>query len=609
MFHSIPIAHVSLADPRDLALLVLALLAGAMAASIWKRRRRDREKGWTGKPVRSAAAPPARNPADREDDSRTIAIKSTAELALAQLGAIVESSDDAIIGKKLDGTITSWNRTAERLFGYTAAEAIGKSIMLIVPPERHDEETSILKRLSQGERIDHFETERVTRDGRRVPLSLTVSPIKDSKGRIIGASKSARDISERKRAEKDREQLLEAERCAREEAQRVNQMKDEFLATLSHELRTPLNAILGWAQLLCHGGMSATDVKQGVEVIERNARMQNQLIEDLLDMSRIISGKLRLDIQRVSPASFIEAAIETVSPAAQAKGIRIEKLLDLSSGPVSGDPGRLQQVLWNLLSNAVKFTPKGGKIQVLLERVNSHLEISVADTGEGIEPEFLPHMFERFRQADASTTRKFGGLGLGLAIVKQLVELHGGQVRVKSPGRGKGATFVVHLPLVVVHPDANPDDRVHPRAPSGFRVEMDWPDLSGLKVLVVDDESDAQVLICRLLKDCGAEVRTAGSADDAMPLLSDQSPDVLISDIGMPGIDGYEFLRRVRLHDDEQLSRVPAVALTAFARSEDRTRALRAGFLAHVAKPVEPAELIATIAAVTGRVRQFERGQ
>ncbi len=406
-------------------------------------------------------------------------------------------------------------------------------------------------------------------------------------------------------SEFEKTQSLANERSLRSAAEHANRMKDEFLSTLSHELRTPLNAILGWSQLLRQGNVEPQELSQGLETIERNARVQTQLIEDLLDMSRIISGKIRIDIQRVLPIAFIEAAIRTIKPAADAKGIRLEQMLDPLAGPVSGDPGRLQQVIWNLLSNAVKFTPKGGKVQVVLERVNSHLEITVADTGEGIGPEFLPYVFDRFRQADASSTRKYGGLGLGLAIVKQLVELHGGTVRVKSPGAGKGASFVVHLPLTIIH--APPDDtRLHPKTPSDEVRRAKPVRLDGIKVLVVDDQTDAQELIRRVLEECGAQVITCSSAAEALPILQREKPAVLLSDIGMPEVDGYEFLKKVRALGADRGGQIPAVALTAFARSEDRTKALLSGFTVHVTKPVEPNELAATIASVAGRVGESD---
>jgi signal transduction histidine kinase/ActR/RegA family two-component response regulator len=399
-------------------------------------------------------------------------------------------------------------------------------------------------------------------------------------------------------------QLLANERALRSAAEHANRMKDEFLSNLSHELRTPLNAILGWAQLLRRGMDDPEEVSQGLETIERNARMQTQLIEDLLDMSRIISGNIRIDIQRVSPISFIEAAIRTIQPGADAKGVRVEQMLDPLAGPVSGDPARLQQIMWNLLSNAVKFTPKAGKVQVVLERVNSHLEITVADTGQGIAPDFLPYVFDRFRQADASSTRKQGGLGLGLAIAKQLVELHGGSIRVKSAGEGKGTSFIVSLPLTIIHLPAEREERLHPRTASPTQALSRPVRLDGLSVLVVDDQTDAQDLIRHVLEECGAKVITSSSAAEALELLERERPGVLLSDIGMPDMDGYEFLKKVRALGADRGGQIPAVALTAFARSEDRTKALLSGFTVHVTKPVEPTELAATIAAAAGRINE-----
>ncbi|HJX26975.1 MAG TPA: ATP-binding protein, partial [Thermoanaerobaculia bacterium] len=386
---------------------------------------------------------------------------------------------------------------------------------------------------------------------------------------------------------------LETERQARAEAERVSRLKDEFLATLSHELRTPLNAILGWAQILQMKQRRDEVLDQGLAIIERNARLQTRLIEDLLAMSRIVSGKVRLDVQGVNLAAVVEAAVAAIEPSMEAKGVRLEKVIDPSPGPVSGDPGRLQQVLWNLLSNAVKFTPRGGKVQVILRRVGSCLEISVCDTGIGIPRDFLPHVFERFRQADASSTRMHGGLGLGLSIVKQLVELHGGTVRAESEGEGKGATLTVTLPLASVKHDL--DRRV-------VTSDQDWetPSLAGISVLVIDDEADARDLIRRILTEREAEVATASSAAEGVAAIRRKPPHVLLSDIGMPEADGYEFIRQVRALGEE-FRRIPAVALTAFARSEDRRRSMLAGFQMHLSKPVEPSELAAVVASLAGR--------
>ena len=374
-------------------------------------------------------------------------------------------------------------------------------------------------------------------------------------------------------------------------------MKDEFLATLSHEIRPPLNAILGWATVLRSSRSAGHDPAQGLEIIERNARLQAQMIEDLLDMSRIISGKLRLDVRRIDLADVIRAAAETVEPAATAKGIRLQLVLDPLTGPVSGDPNRLQQVFWNLLSNAIKFTPKGGRVQVLLERINSHVEVSVIDTGEGIDPAFLPHIFDRFRQADATTTRRHGGLGLGLAIVWQLIELHGGTIRAKSPGKDHGSTFITAVPLTVIHPEFDPvPARRHPAAEEAPLADDSCVTLSGVKVLIVVDESDVRELLRRLFEECEAIVSTAASADEALGILQSQLPDVMVSDIGMPNEDGYTLIRRVRALPPERGGRTPAIALTAYARTEDRVKSVVSGFQHHLSKPIEPTELIAVVA-------------
>jgi CheY-like chemotaxis protein/nitrogen-specific signal transduction histidine kinase len=403
--------------------------------------------------------------------------------------------------------------------------------------------------------------------------------------------------------EEERTQLLVQEQKARAEAEKLNRLKDEFLSTVSHELRTPLNAILGWSQILRASQVDEARMSRALETIERNARSQAQLIDDLLDISRIITGKIRLNVQTVELLHVVEAAIDTVRPAADAKSIHLRSVLDPAAGPVLGDSERLQQIVWNLLSNAIKFTPKQGRIQVCLQRINSHVEIVVVDTGQGISAEFLPHVFERFRQADGSITRSFGGLGLGLAIVRQLVELHGGTVHAESPGEGQGATFTVKLPLIAVVPKAIELERVHPAV--GGTVPFDYsPRLKGLRVLIVDDEPDMRDLLAYTLKACGVEVIAADSANAAISVLTESSQpmDILISDIGMPEEDGYSLLRRVRALKPENGGRIPAIALTAYARTQDRTAALLAGFQSHIAKPVEPAELVAVIANLAGRI-------
>jgi PAS domain S-box-containing protein len=883
--------------------------------------------------------------------ARDITERRRAEEKLLQTAAIVENSDDAIISKNLDGIILSWNPGAERLYGYTAAEAIGQPVTMLIPSDRPDEEPRILAQIRRGERVDHYETVRRHKDGTLVDVSLTVSPVRDTGGRIVGASKIARDITGRKKAEKEllerahlsalgadvgvaltqtnalpemlhacaeamvhhldaafarvwtlneEEQLLElqasaglythldgphsrvpvgqykigliakeraphmtndvphdprisdhkwaaregmvafagyplivaerlvgvmglfarhplneatlqamssiangialgierkraeeelreqaeviemvnrlgqtlaaeldqhklvqavtdaateisgahfgsffynvldergasymlytlsgvpreafahfpmpratdifaptfngkgtvliadvkkdprygknspyygmpeghlpvtsylavpvvsrsgevlgglffghpeegvfTERAARvveglatqasvamdnaklfeavqrarteaeqsaaekerlyREAQESSRLKDEFLATVSHELRTPLTSILGWAHMLRTRGFGDADAAKALETIERNARAQAQLIDDLLDVSRIITGKLRIDVRPVDPNSFIEAAIEAVRPAAEAKGVRVQRIMDTGVVTVSGDPVRLQQVVWNLLSNAIKFTPRGGRVQVRLERVNSHVEIGVSDSGSGIAPEFLPYVFDRFRQADQRTTRQHGGLGLGLAIVRHLVELHGGSVRAESPGKGQGSTFTVLLPVAPVYQSSGAEGRVHPAARDTLP-SYECPDrLDGLKVLVVDDEPDTRELLKVGLGQCGAEVTAAGSAAEALEAIVAAVPDLLISDIGMPGEDGYELIRRVRELPAESGGKVPAIALTAYARVEDRMQALRAGYQMHVPKPVELAELVAVAASLIQR--------
>lgn len=704
----------------------------------------------------------------------------------ALLAAIVVSSEDAIASKNLNGVVTSWNEAAERLFGYTAEEMIGQPILRIIPNELRHEEVAILAKLRAGERVERFETVRMHKSGERVDISLTVSPIRDRSGVVVGAAKIAHDISARKRAERalaeeahalevlnrvgkavaaqweldqivqivtdaatelsgaaygaffynvvngaeeayllyalsgasresfakfpmpratqvfgptfrgesvirsadirqdprygqnapfsgmppghlpvvsylavpvtlhdgeviggmffahprpgvfteraerlavgiaaqaaiaidnarlfqalreqeaqlrqvltEREQILESERAARSEAERLGHMKDEFLATLSHELRTPLNAIQGWATLLRQHGVSREDHERGLETIERNVRAQGQIINDLLDMSRIISGKIHLEVQPLQLHDVIHNAIETVRPSASAKHIRIMPMLDSSIGTVRGDPNRLQQVLWNLLSNAVKFTPSGGRIQVVLERVNSHVEIVVEDSGVGIRPEFLPYVFDRFRQGDPTTSRRFGGLGLGLSIVKSLIEIHGGSVRVKSPGENQGSTFVVALPISHIQEDTQRVKR--PLAVSDPLEAIELPRLEGVKVLIVDDEPDGRALVARILQGRGALPACASNAGEALALLQQEVFDVLLSDIGMPDVDGYELIRRVRTLDASRPGPIPAIAVTAYARPEDRQRSLLAGYQMHLAKPVEAREVVAAISSL-----------
>jgi PAS domain S-box-containing protein len=688
---------------------------------------------------------------------------SNRDLAHRHLSKIVDSSDDAIVSKDLDGTILSWNGAAERMFGYTAAEAIGQSIRMIIPADRQAEEDYVLGQIRSGRPVRHYETLRQHKDGSMVDISLTVSPIYDDEGNVIGASKIARDIGERARLMREirdqaaittrlseagtlvassldqgaivqrvtdlgtelteaqfgaffynvtdatsgesymlytlsgaprsafesfphprataifaptfrgegpvrlddvmadprygrnapyngmppghlpvrsylavpvkapgehvlgglffghsrpgvftahHEQLaigiaawasvaLENARLYRE-AREADRLKDDFLAVLSHELRTPLNAIVGYSRLLRGGVLEGEKSQRGLEILERNATALTQIVDDVLDVSRIVSGRIRLDVQAVDLSVVVENAVATVRPALDAKGIRLQLIVDPRIGPVSGDPDRLQQVVWNLLSNAAKFTPKAGRVQVRLERVNSHIEIAVSDTGTGIPHDFLPYVFDRFRQADSGTTRKTGGLGLGLAIVRQLVELHGGSVEAASEGEGLGATFRVRLPTMIVHHESSAGPRTHPRSEPAPPI----PKLTGLKdvqIVALDDDQDALGLLRVVFESAGAEVRTFNSAASALEALAILRPHALVVDLGMPVMDGFEFIRQVRQSADRALADTPAAALTAFARSEDRVKALRAGFEMHLAKPVDPAELVAAVTALVRR--------
>ncbi|MEO5821377.1 MAG: PAS domain S-box protein [Vicinamibacteraceae bacterium] len=661
--------------------------------------------------------------------ARDISVQRQAAFAMQRLAAVVASSDDAIITKDLDGLVTSWNPAAERIFGFAEAEAIGRSIRMVIPDELQGEEDIVLARLRAGQSIDHYETVRCRKDGTRLSVSLTVSPMRDDTGTIIGASKIARDVSESVRlraaarehaeitqkladvgvrvaATLDRDAVLQlvtdtateltqaaygafapafrGEEAVRlddvsedprhrqlppvegmppehppirsylavpvrgahggdargglvfghpdrgrfteqheriavgiagwasialenarllVEAQVANRMKDEFLAVLSHELRTPLNAILGYSRLLRGGILSGEKADRGLETLERNAQSLTQIVEDVLDVSRIVSGKIRLDVRPVHLPLVIDNAVATVQPAADARGVRVQTIVDSGVGPVSGDPDRLQQVVWNLLTNAVKFTSRGGRVQVRLERVNSHIELSVSDTGQGIAADFLPYVFDRFRQADASATRKAGGLGLGLAIVRHIVEMHGGTVEAASEGVGRGTTLSVRLPLMIVHATASSTPREHPRM-----VRTDpltgLGDLGGVRVAAIDDEEDALNLLRIVLESAGASVTTFSSPVAALEGLAAEHADALIVDIGMPEMDGFEFISRLRASPDAALRQLPAAALTAFARSEDRIKALRSGFEMHLAKPVDPGELVASVATLVRRSRQ-----
>jgi signal transduction histidine kinase/CheY-like chemotaxis protein len=421
------------------------------------------------------------------------------------------------------------------------------------------------------------------------PAASTITEVNDLRQAMTEAARLVLDERERQQA-------------ARAEAEAANTLKDEFLATLSHELRTPLNAVLGWSRMLKAGSLDQATAKRAVDVIERNANAQLQLIEDLLDVSRIVTGKLRLDVRAVALASVIEAAVDTLRPAAEAKSIRLQPVVDPRAGPVSGDPDRLQQIVWNLLSNAVKFTPRGGRVQIRLERVNSHVEIVVTDTGKGIAADMLPHVFDRFRQADGSSQRAHGGLGIGLALVKSLVELHGGSVQAASAGLDQGATFTVKLPLML---HAESSERVEAAVP-GHRVQS-MAALGGIGLLVLDDDTDALELFATILRQAGAEVRVARSVREAIGLLGAWEPDVIVSDIEMPEENGYAFIRRLRGGEVPNGERIPAIAVTAYGGVSERIKIVSAGFDSYVAKPVEPDELAAIIGRLVTRARDTHR--
>ena len=625
---------------------------------------------------------------------------STPEAAL--LAAIVESSDDAIISTDLSGIIVSWNKGAEHIFGYTTAEAVGKSFTILIPADSFEEESQILKEVLRGKRVDHYETVRQRKNRSLIDISLTISPLKNETGDIVGAAKIARDISERvkrekqiryqarlldaveqaviatdfegkivylnsfaewlygwletevagenlmdlilvsdrketdeifsrirvadswsgelqvrrkdqseflaivthspihddqgelvgvvavsrditaqKQVEQEHAKLLESERQARAEAEEANRIKDEFLATISHELRNPLNVILGYSEVLLRSNEANESefVQRAAEILRRNAIAQAQLVSDLLDLSRLQLGKFSLNRQVVSLTKTINDAVETVRDEALAKGLEVKIEMSNELVFVDGDPLRMEQIVWNLLNNAVKFTPSGGTVTVKLAKQNGFAQLAVADTGQGIEPKFLPHVFEIFRQADATISRRHGGMGIGLALVQQLVQLQGGSVSVSSGGAGLGAEFMINLPLTT--------DTTQPRKTGGL---VRPNALTGLRILVVDDSADTVDMLQTLLEMDGAIVSTAGGGPEALEILKQESFDVILSDISMPGMDGFELLSRLRKLPNGR--EVPVLALTGFGRAEDVERATSEGFFSHITKPVDVSAIV-----------------
>ena len=514
-----------------------------------------------------------------------------------QLRAILEGALDAVVGMDANGDVIDWNAQAEATFGYTRAEAVGRRLAeLIIPsPLREAHYKGLERYFETGEAPilnRRVEVEAQRKDGSRVPIELAITVVKGWGFYRFNAF--ARDISDRRAADTERNRLLE-------EAREANRMKDEFLAMLSHELRTPLSAIVGWAHMLRTGGLDEPTVARAIETIDRNAKVQNQLIEDILDVSRIVAGKFHLDMRSVDLVRIVEAAIDTVSPLATSRGVQLRQDLSAEIGPCCpaiGDPDRLQQVVWNLLTNAIKFTPRGGVVTVEVRRQDdpAEFEIVVRDTGQGISADFLPHIFERFRQAGTGA-RRHGGLGLGLSIVRHIVEMHGGTVMATSAGEGQGSVFTLRLPVVEVGEDGQ-------RMPALSREEGgldESPRLDGVRVLVVEDEADARHLLAAVLQKRGARVFMAASGAEALEMLERDRPDVLLSDIALQDQDGYDLIRKVRSLSAERGGRIPAAALTGYGRLEDRMRALSAGFQLHAAKPVEPAELIAVVASLAGK--------
>jgi PAS domain S-box-containing protein len=565
---------------------------GAEPSSHRPHRRSDEAPSSAASPSGNASVPTAAPSVPRASGVREVV--GPFERDARHFAAIIESSEDAIISKNLNSVVTTWNPAAERMFGYPASEMIGRSIRLLIPDDRQNEEDEVLSRVRRGERVEHYETLRRCQNGALLPVLLTVSPIRNREGAVVGVSTIARDISDHKRAEKEHQRLQAM-------ADEANRLKDEFLTTLSHEMRTPLNAIVGYVRMIQSGLLVGDKQISAMNAIARNMKSLGQIVEDVLDVSSILSGKVRLELRAVDILGIVEAAVEAIRPAAEGKGITLETTLDPSAGLVFGDAERLRQILWNVLSNALKFTGREGRVHVRLARVDDHIEVSVRDTGVGILSAFLPHVFERFRQGDAGIERVHGGLGLGLAITRHLVELQGGRILGTSDGPGAGSTFRIELPrwaAPAALPTAERDAQTAPRA-------VDMPitvaHLEGIHVLAVDDDGDALALVREILEATGATVTTAESAPQALEVLEGTTPDVLLADLSMPHMSGLALINRVRRSERRELREIPAAALTAYARADDRTTALGSGFQMHLAKPIDPGELMAAVAVLAKR--------
>jgi PAS domain S-box-containing protein len=517
----------------------------------------------------------------------------------AQLTNMIGSAMDAIITIDANQRVMIFNAAAEKMFCCPAHEAIGHSIDRFIPERFHAahrghirafEETGVTDR-SMGALGALFG---FRADGHEFPIEASISQIEVKGEKLFTVI--LRDITERKRAEHEHEQLLSSAHAARTEAELANRTKDEFLATVSHELRTPLNAMVGWARMLRAGKLDEDKVNHAIEIIDRNAKAQAKLIEDILDVSRIVAGKVRLDPLPVELRQIIEAAVDSIRPAADSKQVQLKLDLDSAMGMVSGDPTRLQQVVWNLLSNAIKFTPSGGQVEIQLKEIGANVQISVSDTGEGIMAEFLPHIFDRFRQADSSTTRKHSGLGLGLAIVRHLVELHHGTVDAYSAGERQGARFTVTLPIMRVHMK----EPIEHYGLGDSERKQSKVALNGLRILYVEDDVDSRQALAAVLMQYDAEVRTVATVHEALGLLTNWRPDLLISDIGLPDEDGYDLIRKVRARQPEDGGTIPAIALTGYAGVSEHELALSAGYQKYLVKPIKPENLAEIIGTIVG---------
>jgi PAS domain S-box-containing protein len=547
-----------------------------------------------------------------EQQARNAAMRVSEE----RFRTIIETANEGIWLLDRSGCTSYLNEQMAEFLGYTEEEVLGRPITDFCFPEEVALAIAHVECNLRG-RYERYDFRFRRANGGELHVLAATNPLRDGNREIIGALGMFTDITDRKRADAEREKLLARAQRSREQAEAASRSKDEFITLISHELRAPLNAMLGWARLLKEGTDDPAMQEHAVEIIERSARIQQKLIEDLLDTSRIISGNMRLETGPVDLGQVVKATAETIRPAAEAKNIELELKLRGGGNIITGDPDRLQQILWNLLSNAVKFTPNGGRVTVRLERADPYIRLTVVDTGIGISPDFLPYVFHRFHQADTSPTRRQGGLGLGLSLVRNLVELHGGTVEAESNGTAQGALFRVNLPVRALRrqtrdfAEAREEEfELEERLEIQTTPTSQLGKLHGLWVLVVDDEVDARDLVATLLSQCGARVTTAASAAEAFMLLrqgeAGERPDVLVSDIGMPDEDGYQLLRRIRALGREEGGAIPAIALTAFGRARDRIKALSAGFQTHIPKPVEPEELMMVIAGLTGDVRKEE---